>query len=149
MQKGSQAKKANCCNKPRNVQLKKTHSLSSSFSFFFSFDIILLSFWATPAKALHFLHLRAWATACRALQKTSLFWICCKNSPLFSNLLWKLLSCEFAVRNFSLLDLLVRTYSLLWICLWELLLSSGFACENFFSRLDFAVRTSTLFWILL
>jgi hypothetical protein len=93
--------------------------------------------------------LRAWATSCRALQKTSLFWICCKNSPLFSNLLWKLLSYEFAVRNFSLLDLLVRTYSLLWICLWELLLSSGFACENLFSPLDFAVRTSTLFWMLL
>lgn len=121
------------------MQLKKTHSLSSSFSFFFSFDIILLSFWATPAKVLHFLHLRAWATSCRALQKTLLFWICCKNSPLFSNLLWKLLSYDFAVRNFSLLDLLERT-SLLWICLWELLLSSGFCCENF-SLLDFAVRT--------
>ncbi len=101
--------------------------------FFFSFDIILLRFWATPAKALHFLHLRAWATSCRALQKTSLFWICCKNSPLFSNLLWKLLSCEFPVRNFSLLDLLERTSSLLWIPLWELLLSSGFCFRNCFS----------------
>ncbi len=51
-----------------------------------------------------------------------------------------LLSSQICCENFSLVNLLWGT-SLFWICLRELLLSSGFACENFFSLLDFAVRT--------
>ncbi len=54
-----------------------------------------------------------------------------------------LLSSQICCENFSLVNLLWGT-SLFWICLRELLLSSGFACENFFSLLDSAVRTSSL-----